>query len=180
MRQKVSYAWALLLEQDRYRGYLDARRASAWAYWVDSGRMPERTFESEWGRLVRGLGFAQDFARAARARRAARILTPHERQGLALEQRGLTPVALAKLRGVSLRTMIDSAQWARWILFRDAADRTIRHRLSRWAEINGQEARYCEVAGCTNELPRESRTTRKRCDACRAAGRRTRQAVVKS
>ena len=179
MAQKVSYAWALLLEHERYRRYLDEVRASGRRQFVDTGRVPEHVFEADWNDAMRGLAYAQDLARAARARRAARILTPYERRGLAPEQRGLTPMELAKLRGVSLGGMTDSARRARWFLFRKRADRTIRHRLARWAEVNGRETRYCEVAGCTNELPSWSRTTRKRCDACRAAGRRTGQAVVK-
>jgi hypothetical protein len=170
--QKVSYAWALLLEQERYRGYLDSYRASARRQFVNSGRMSEDVFESEWKRLVRGLGFAQNFARAVRVRRAARLLARHERQGLAPDQRGLTPRELASLRGVSLKKMAEAAHWTRWSLFGDAADRTIRHRLSRFAEVSGRAPRYCEIAGCTNELPRRSRSTRKRCDACRASGRR--------
>ena len=173
MAQKVSYAWALLLEQERYSGYLEEVRASARMQLVDSGRMSDRAFEQEWERVIRGLGFAQDFARAARVRRAARLLTPYERQGLAPEQRGLTPLELAKLRGVSLAGMTDAARWTRRFIFRDWADRTIRHRLSRFAEINGRVPRYCQIAGCTNELPRWARTTRKRCVACRASGRRT-------
>jgi hypothetical protein len=161
--QKESFAWALLLDRN---GYLDAVKEDARRHLTDE----------DLERFLRGVSYAQDIAREARRRRAAQLLTQYERDGLAPEDRGLRPLELARVRGVSLEHMYAEARKARGALFGKAADRTIRHRLARWALRNSRASRYCEVAGCMNELPRRSRTTRRRCDACRAAGRRTRAA----
>jgi hypothetical protein len=100
-----------------------------------------------------------------------------ERLGMSEDQFVPTP---AKKFGSHLRGMEEDADFARLVLFgnvngraiRDIGDRAIRHRLQVFAEQATREPRYCTMANCTNELPRNARSPRERCDTCRAAGRR--------
>ena len=160
-RTRPSYAWARRLEEPDCAGYLDDRRQ----------RIRGATDEW-WSMVLRGIEAAQEFAANADERRTRNLLTEFERLGLPVSE---------KPQGARLRQMEADAAYARRVLFgnirggkvHEIGDRAIRHRLQRFAEINGREPRYCEVTGCTNELPRRSRTTRKRCNACRAANRRS-------
>jgi hypothetical protein len=187
-RQKSSYAWALRLSEPRYEGYVEQRRQWLWL----------RGRADVWPRVLQGLEHARGFAELADARRreTIRFATRRtwrtfeeletleerkeqmrwERLGMSEDQFVPTP---AKKFGSHLRGMEEDANFARLVLFgngngraiRHIGDRAIRHRLQLFAEQATREPRYCAMADCTNELPRNARSTRMRCDSCRVGGR---------
>lgn len=152
MAQKQSYAWATRVD----RSFIEATLAREWNR---GQRFDARRVES-------GIRSARAFAENAAQRRKAKILTDWERLGKKVP-------TLVELFGGGLAKARADAAYAREVLFGAIGDRAIRHQLQRFASQSVREPRYCEIAGCENELPRTARSTRKRCDSCRAAGRRT-------
>jgi hypothetical protein len=181
-----SYAWALRLSEPRYAGYLEERRR-----WVFA-----RGGAEQWPRVLQGLEYAHEFAKRAdvrrretimfATRRTARTSEELERLEELEEQRRWEKMGTPRERTPaekfrrSRRALEEDADFARLVLFgsvsgraiRHIGDRAIRHRLRVHAAQVEREQRFCTMANCTNELPRNARSTRKRCDACRAAGRR--------
>jgi hypothetical protein len=131
------------------------------------------------GGLEDGVSLDLVIARAERHRALDELAEQRRWERLGMSEDEFVPTP-AKKFGRHLRRMEDDADFARLVLFgnvngragRSIGDRAIRHRLQVFAEQATREPRYCSMANCANELPRNARSTRKRCDSCRAKGRR--------
>jgi len=152
---KASYAWAIRLKESEY--------AYARAIVTPSSH----GFDRE--RLTRGIRAAEALAVEAERRRLAKLYSPWERAGLTPEERGRTPV---EMYGGRLTRVLGDVAYARKALFGEIGDRAIRHRLQRFEQRAARDPRTCQVEGCDKLLPPQARRSRRRCDACRAAGRR--------
>jgi len=152
------------------------RRANAWAIRLKESEYAyaraivtpsSHGFDRE--RLTRGIRAAEALAVEAERRRLAKLYSPWERAGLTPEERGRTPV---EMYGGRLTRVLGDVAYARKALFGEIGDRAIRHRLQRFEQRAARDPRTCQVEGCDKLLPPQARRSRRRCDACRAAGRR--------
>ena len=162
------YAWALRLGEPRFDGYIAARR-----HWLWTNGQKGVAADVGWPRVLRGLDLARELATLAERRRGRQLLSGRDPRSWLNDEQPLSPVE--RFGGQLPRVTRDIA-FARRALFGEISDRAVRHRLQRFAAQTRREPRYCSIVGCENELPRTARSTRKRCDACRDAGRRTARA----
>jgi len=163
-RSKPSYAWALRLAEPKYARYIAERRL---AVWRKGGKRAWIASNEYWPSVLRGLADAQELAEYAKRRRMRGLLEGRD------PREWLDPVpGSGEHFGKRLGHLQQEAENARRALFDGISDRAIRHRLDRFAGRLARPARVCTLTGCHNELPRSARSTRKRCDACRAAGHR--------
>lgn len=162
-RKPKWYAWALRLREPKYAGYVDERRLWLVSHSDNDGA----TVSDDWPRVLRGVELAQELASLAERRRNGKLLW----EGDPREWDQETPTPVQRFDS-DLPRVISDVKHARQALFGSIGDRAIRHRLGRFAQQSMSDPRYCTMAGCHNALPQRSRSTRKRCDACREAGRR--------
>jgi hypothetical protein len=194
--RRPSYAWARLLDEEKhpeYAGFVEAAEARShgefnWSRVRAGIRAAQELAEHARRRRRNKVVFATGRRRRSRQRaselsmrdlvaRAEELerreqLTAQrawERLGMPDEEIALTPV---QLFGGRLPRVMDNVKYARRALFGDVRDRAVRYRLERFAELAERELRYCTLPGCENALPPNARSTRKRCDSCRATGRR--------
>jgi hypothetical protein len=193
--RRPSYAWARLLDEQKhpeYAGFVEAAEARSQGQFnwkrVRAGitaaqELAEHARRRRRNKILVAAGRRRRSGRStgrpldallARAEERERREQLKERQdwerlGMQPGEVALTPV---QLFGGRLPRVIENVKYARRALFGEVRDRAVRYRLERFAELGEGELRYCTLTGCTNELPRESRSTRKRCNSCQAAGRR--------
>lgn len=163
-RSNSSYAWAVRLSEPKYAGYIAERRL---ALWQKGGNSAYIASNENWPSVLRGRACAHELAEYAKRRRARGLLEGRD------PREWSESVPSRRLHfGRRLEGLEREAEYARRVLFGKIGERAIRHRLDRFAAQATRDPRYCSITGCENELPRTARSTRKRCDACRAAGRR--------